>query len=216
MSPQDTFSSRSSLIDIQTSQIWKDLQRDAVLINDEHIIGETHGTEAMVGALMRHIMDCVDTIRSLDEDPVTSFLDRDLVSSPVWSNVSPHFEITPPSTPRDTSQPEGPVSPGKYTCHQHPPRRHSRFLITEAQALACARDIFILCNRTQSGGDTFFTVNSLLSEQSHDLCIVTPLAADAEPLSVKVDIVRECLSASLSLDTNVACKTKIDGTGSCI
>ncbi|KAJ1431027.1 hypothetical protein B484DRAFT_395611, partial [Ochromonadaceae sp. CCMP2298] len=35
--------------------------------------------------------------------------------------------------------------------------------LTEAQIVQCARDVLILCNRTQSGGDTYFCIDSLMS-----------------------------------------------------
>jgi hypothetical protein len=160
MSELDTFS-RQTLLAVETSQIWKDLQRDAVAINGELIRGES-GTEAMVGALMRHIMDRVEIVRSIDDDV------RGANGSKARNgNGDRHHKDS--------------VKQKKV---------FSRFDITEAQTLACARDILILCNRTQSGGDTYFCVDSLLCDKSKDLCIITPLAAEADPIAINVDIVK--------------------------
>lgn len=109
----------------------------------------------MVGALMRHIMDKVEIIRSTDE------------ASLATSRATYH-------------------SHGQGNKH----KIFSRFDITEAQTLACARDLLMLCNRTQSGGDTYFCIDALLCDKSKDLCIITPLAAEADPISISVDIVK--------------------------
>lgn len=61
------------------------------------------------------------------------------------------------------------------------------FEIDESQVLACARDLLVLCNRTQSGGDTYYCIDSLLCNR--DFAIVTPLSTVADPLEILVDIV---------------------------
>lgn len=52
-----------SINNVASSQVWKDLQRDSIVVNDERIVGDETGAEAMVGALMRHILDHADHIR---------------------------------------------------------------------------------------------------------------------------------------------------------
>jgi len=146
---------RNTLLSVETSQIWKDLQRDNLVINGEHIRGES-GTEAMIGAMMRHIMDKVDIIRCTDINGIQN------------NQQSPNR-----------------------------PKVYDRFDITEAQALACARDLLILCNRTQSGGDTYFCVDALLCNKQNNLCIVTPLSYEADPIEIYVDIVEEKTSKSM-------------------
>lgn len=74
------------------------------------------------------------------------------------------------------------------------------FVLSEAQMVQSARDLLILCNRTQSGGDTYFSVDHLLgqgmhqqnseAEQRQPLCILTPLHAEGEPLELTVEAVR--------------------------
>lgn len=142
MSLQDVLTG-DAVTSVQTTQIWKDLQRDSIRINKELVKGE-HGAEGMVGALMRYIMDNVELIRSISTD-----------GKSVGNKV------------------------------------YSRFDITDAQALACARDLLILSNRTQSGGDTYYCVTSLLCDRDKDVCIVTPLACEADPMEISVDIVEE-------------------------
>lgn len=134
---------------VDSSQVWKDLQRDSIRVNGDTISGE-HGPEAMIGAIVRHIFDKVQTIRSkisasLCEGKIQSLFDA---------------------------------------------KNDYSFDLTEAQVMACARDLLILCNRTQSGGDTYFCVDSLLCNREKELCILTPLASESDPLEIFVDIVQ--------------------------
>ena len=57
----------------------------------------------------------------------------------------------------------------------------------ESQALSCARDVLLSCNRTQSGGDTYYTVESLFVNK--EFAVLTPFACEADPLEIVVDIV---------------------------
>jgi len=59
--------------------------------------------------------------------------------------------------------------------------------LDEGLALSCARDILLCCNRTQSGGDTYYIVESLLVNKN--FAVLTPLACEADPLEIIVDIV---------------------------
>lgn len=129
------------------------------MVNGEKIMGE-NGAEAMVGALMRHILDHVNVIQqgSLQGS-------RDVTNSP--NNNSSR----------------------KMKCKE-------RFEISESETLSCARDLLVLCNRTQSGGDTYFCVDALLCNKGKDLCIVTPLARDSDPMVINIDIVEEVFSGS--------------------
>lgn len=119
-----------SIESVETSQIWKDFQRDAISINGEVIRGDDMGTEAMIGSLMRHIMETVEAIR----------------------------------------------------------QKYSSFELTEAQALLCARDILILTNRTQSGGDSYFCVDSLFCNKSRDLSVLAPMSSNTDPICITVEL----------------------------
>eukprot|EP01041_Mallomonas_annulata_P001344 gene1344-2594_t len=68
-------------------------------------------------------------------------------------------------------------------------KRHedSRFDLNEGDALSCVRDVLMACNRTESGGDSYLCVNSLLSNR--DLVVVTPYDTQAEPMQISIDIV---------------------------
>jgi len=134
---------------VDSSQVWKDLQRDSIKVNGDIISGE-HGPEAMIGAIVRHIFDKVQTIRSKIS---ASLCDGTILSL-------------------------------------HDSKNDYNFDLTEAQVMACARDLLILCNRTQSGGDTYFCVDSLLCNRDKELCILTPLASESDPLEIFVDIVQ--------------------------
>jgi hypothetical protein len=78
-------------------------------------------------------------------------------------------------------------------CHRELDARP--FELSEAHALACARDLLVMCNRTQSGGDTYFCIDALLAwcGQGRDMendrvCVLTPLDAEAAPLVIRVDV----------------------------
>ena len=59
------FSSYIHYIHTFYSKVWKDLQRDAIRINNENVSGACDmGAENIVGALLRHISDKVEFARS--------------------------------------------------------------------------------------------------------------------------------------------------------
>jgi len=78
-----------------------------------------------------------------------------------------------PDTADDDNNHDGPVAAGG---------RSDR--LQESQALAYARDILLSGNRTRSGGDSYFCVNTLCSNQ--DLVVVTPSGREAEPVVINV------------------------------
>ena len=67
----------------------------------------------------------------------------------------------------------------------------STFHISDATAITLAREILTLCNRTESGGDTYFCINSMLIApiRDNDLCILTPFSAECDPMEVTISIV---------------------------
>jgi len=146
---RDTPSLHSLGRSVDSSQVWKDLQRDTIRVNGDIISGE-NGPEAMIGSIVRHIFDKVQTIKA---------------------KIS-------------ASLCEGILNGSSDTANDY------SFDLTEAQVMACARDLLIFCNRTQSGGDTYFCVDSLLCNKEKELCILAPLASESDPLEIFVDIVQ--------------------------
>ncbi|EQC32293.1 hypothetical protein SDRG_10040 [Saprolegnia diclina VS20] len=72
--------------------------------------------------------------------------------------------------------------------------------LTEALALDVVRSVLLSCNRTQSGGDTYETVDYLYHNAS--LVVLCPSAREAAPLEIKVVLRDTCpeLAASLASD----------------
>lgn len=67
---------------------------------------------------------------------------------------------------------------------------NSEFSLSEALIVECARDLIVLCNRTQSGGDTYFCVEALLcGDRNESRAILTPFSAEADPLVFMIDAV---------------------------
>ena len=64
MNAQDMLS-RQTLLNVNNSQVWKDLMRDTIRINGELVSGNRGGAEGMVGALVRNIVDKADAIRTI-------------------------------------------------------------------------------------------------------------------------------------------------------
>jgi len=64
------------------------------------------------------------------------------------------------------------------------PPTASKYDMSESQALAYARDILLSGNRTRSGGDSYFCVNTLC--KNGELVVVVPNSAEAEPLSITI------------------------------
>lgn len=318
MSTQDSLTAKT-LQSVTSSQVWKDLQRDSIRINDVLISGETEGPEGMIGCLVRTILDkaelirriskdyhdhlalrkqrqqqqllreqaleqrtLADTILSIENQSLTNSIgnahldepvdggdvnddirgnaalnkrnsisfpavlaesdsdfDRESVRSVGGDMLSANGKIGPgeavgspgrlsvnfakparaikegltavvdsvidninsaagsnlpssmnrsnfgnvPPPPPPLELPSSPI----YSLSK-PPAYLNSFEITEGQVLACARDLLVLCNRTQSGGDTYFAIDALLCNHEH--CILTPVANEHEmPLEITVDIV---------------------------
>jgi hypothetical protein len=59
-----------------------------------------------------------------------------------------------------------------------------KFCITEAQAVSYARDVLLACNRTRSGGDSYYCMDALCCNQG--LVVVCPSSMDAYPLRIAV------------------------------
>ena len=116
-------------------QLYKDLQRDTVKINEEIFQGgDGHSPEKIIGAITREIMK----------------FDR---SSPLHAADQEHA-------------------------------RRQKNLISELQALSFARDILLSGNRTRSGGDSYFCVDTLCHHQ--ELVVTVPNSLEAEPWRVTI------------------------------
>jgi hypothetical protein len=61
-----------------------------------------------------------------------------------------------------------------------------RYAIPESKAVAYARDVLLSINRTRSGGDSYFTIDTLSTNS--DLAVLTPSSREAEPLSISVEL----------------------------
>ncbi|KAL3772658.1 hypothetical protein ACHAW5_008608 [Stephanodiscus triporus] len=57
-------------------------------------------------------------------------------------------------------------------------------IITEVQAISYARDILLACDRTRSGGDSYFCLENLCLNRT--LVVLCPSSTEASPISVKV------------------------------
>lgn len=56
--------------------------------------------------------------------------------------------------------------------------------ITEAQAISYARDVLLACDRTRSGGDSYFCLENLCLNRT--LVVLCPSSTEANPISIKV------------------------------
>jgi hypothetical protein len=123
---------REETVSRGVNQLWKDLSRDSVRIDEELFIGGSgHSPEMIIGALVRYIIG----------------LDK---SSPLSANATD--------------------------------AQKSKYCISESQALSFARDILLAGNRTRSGGDSYFCVNTLC--KSPELAVVVPSSLEAEPWTI--------------------------------
>lgn len=68
--------------------------------------------------------------------------------------------------------------------------------MNEVQALTYTKDILLACNRTQSGGDTYYCVEYLFRNPS--LVVLCPFSSHAEPLKITVQLAEEPVEAVTS------------------
>lgn len=147
----------------------------------------------MVGALVRHISDKADEIKSSQERGQTS-AKRELRKGLSRSHSTSNHQIG--SAMKQANKLFSPSTHRQFSVEDSDALMKSPFLtpfsVNESQIVQCARDLLVLCNRTQSGGDTYFCVDALLrgGEDAKELTILTPYSASAEPLHFQVDIVQ--------------------------
>jgi hypothetical protein len=114
-------------------QLWRDLQRDSILINKDIYKGDVgHGPEKIIGALARNIV-------SISRSSI--------------------------------------VGAGTLT---------TKNAIPESKAFAYARDVLLSINRTRSGGDSYYCIDTLCNNP--DLIVITPSSREGEPLSITVEM----------------------------
>ena len=124
-------------IHLGIDQLWKDLLRDSVSINNVIYKGDAgHGPERIIGALSRCILEFDSTF-----DNITTLHHLDSIHKKNKSRISPK------------------------------------------QAVIYARDILLACNRTRSGGDSYYCVDNLCSNSA--LMFLRP-SLEAEPLSINI------------------------------
>ena len=252
MSTNDSLNSKT-LQSVSSSQVWKDLQRDTIKINNVLISGETEGPEAMIGCLVRTILEKAKQITNITkayndavairshnqktkmaQPGVTNNSDEaTLVSSgsvsiPIPSFIAPYLSSS--ISDNDTSNNRNlsfsiplvdsissivnnltsSVYINKLNNNTNNISANKKndcsfmsniFEITEGQVLACARDLLVLCNRTQSGGDTYFCIDALFC--NHDYSILTPISEHENPLEITVDLVEGQNTGNLSTPDTV-------------
>jgi hypothetical protein len=74
--------------------------------------------------------------------------------------------------------------------------KYEDFTLSDADIEACCRDILVLCNRTQSGGDTYFCVEAMLAKCGLSIAgchtryaNLSPFHCESDPLKIHVEIV---------------------------
>jgi len=119
---------------VNHSQAWKDMQRDTVNINGHLVSGGAGGAEAIVGYLVRQIMEKAEILNSSKNSKSSS------------ANNSTHNAMDVLNSSSD--QLASLVTADNMSLTD----QISSIQLTESQILAFARDLLVLCNRTQSGG----------------------------------------------------------------
>ncbi len=62
----------------------------------------------------------------------------------------------------------------------------AKYKIPEARAIGYARDILLSVNRTRSGGDSYYCIDTLC--KNSNLIVTVPSSREAEPLSISVEV----------------------------
>lgn len=108
------------------SQVWKDLRRDVIKINNESVSGASEmGAENIIGALLRHVSDKVEIAKSQAFSPdIQKILNN--------NNSNSNNILSPPGVKTQ-------------------PNRSNDFAVnlSEAEMLSFASDILMMSNRTQ-------------------------------------------------------------------
>lgn len=163
------------IISNQTSQVWKDMCRDVIFINGVRFTG----IESIICGLVRTLVDCADRIRLLQvqrqQMEVASRADVEV--SQFKRGASLRDSILGLTGMGDSSL-------GLVYHEDCCPL----FDLNEGQILACAKEILFSCNRTQSGGDTYDSVNSMICHDTY--AVLTPFDTEAEPMEIRIDVIQ--------------------------
>jgi len=68
----------------------------------------------------------------------------------------------------------------------HSANASAKYKIPESRAIGYARDILLSVNRTRSGGDAYFCIDTLC--KNSDLIVAVPSSREAEPMSISVEV----------------------------
>ena len=147
---------------VEKSQMWKDLQRDEVCVDGESVCGTSGSVFAASAEAAVPVGDQVG-----GAEAIVGVLVRHLADAADTAKT----QLVRILMQRATTHP-------------------SIEVIQESQILQCARNILMMCNRTQSGGDTYYCIDSLLNAGlRNDLFTLAPVSNKAEPLEIWIDLV---------------------------
>ena len=147
-------------MELSVDQLRRDLQRDAISINGIVYRGDSsHGPERIFGALTRCIMNVGRVNTSSSSNSITHTTNVDGNDGDATNTVTP-IAATATSNNNATSD------------------------VRESKALVYARDILLAGNRTRSGGDSYFCVETLCSNA--DLVVLVPSGKAVEPVEITV------------------------------
>jgi hypothetical protein len=134
------------------------MQRDTVNINGHLVSGGVGGAEVIVGYLVRQIMEKAEILNNNNKG-----------SNPSSANNSAHNAVDILNCSGDKLA--SVISSDNISLSD----QMSSIQLTESQILAFARDLLVLCNRTQSGG-THSLTHSLTYSLTH---LLTHLLTDS-------------------------------------
>lgn len=160
----------------ELTQLWKDMMRDKVCINGQIIHGE-YGPEAILGALARVLTTLALQAKAHEETSKSLGLEA---ATPSTSG-SARADKKQPDQHRLSS------SVSQLALARIP--SSSLGSLNEVQIVAHTMEILLACNRTQSGGDTYYCVEYLF--RNPNLAVVCPYSSHAEPLQISLELVEE-------------------------
>lgn len=174
--------STAAAVCVERSQMWKDLQRDEVCVNGECVAGAS-ADGSFPGDASSPAAEA-----SQGAEAIVGLLVRHIADAVDRAKTELQGILV-------RSQPHTP----------HASHHVLLQIMTEAQIVQCARSVLMMCNRTQSGGDTYYCVDTLLRRKSapaadgngtggggynsDNLFILAPMSNKAEPLTIEVDLV---------------------------
>ena len=169
-------------MELSVDQLRRDLQRDAVRINGVVFRGDSsHGPERIFGALTRCIMN-VGRNGSAVTTATTSVDSASIAAGNTDDSTNAHPNgctigaAEPPPTPPAVSTTAIAVATTTTAAATSD--------IRESKALVYARDILLAGNRTRSGGDSYFCVETLCSNP--DLVVLVPSGKEVQPVDITV------------------------------